>query len=309
MDQEHLEGGDPQADGRAFRRSLGQFPTGVTIVTTMQGDEPVGIAVNSFAAVSLDPPLVLWSIRRESASADAFLKAGHFAINILGVDQVGACQAFGSGAPDRFDCIRWALGLKGVPLIEGAIAHLQCRLETVHEGGDHLILIGYVEHHARFAGDPLLFAQGQYGVLRNHPSLAAEVSEGQNSIASQSSFLRLLSAASQKLSAEFQTYRDSLGVSVAAARILHWLRLGPSNAESLQRATFLGSYEVEEALADLAAKADLHDQGGYFVLTDTGQQKAAALTAQAATFTRKKLAGADEADIAAAARVLTILQR
>ena len=165
-----IEQGDPAADGRAFRRCLGQYPTGVTVITAQNGEQLVGMAVNSFAAVSLDPPLVLWSIRRESKSARDFLEASHFAVNILAADQVEVSQRFGAGDPERFQRTPWSRGVSGAPLLSQAIAHLECKRTVVHEGGDHMILVGQVERYARFDGEPLLFSQGQYAVAQTHPS-------------------------------------------------------------------------------------------------------------------------------------------
>lgn len=162
-----IEPGDPAMDPRAFRRCLGQYPTGVTIVTACHQGQLLGMAVNSFAAVSLSPPLVLWSIRRESRSAQAFIEAGHFAVSILAQDQVEVSQAFGAAAPDRFDTVAWQPGLEGAPLVDGAIAHLECRTEAVHDGGDHHILVGRVLRQQRFEGAPLVFAQGQYAVTQH----------------------------------------------------------------------------------------------------------------------------------------------
>jgi len=147
-----VEEGDPAGDSRAFRRCLGQYPTGVTVITACHGDELVGMAVNSFAAVSLEPPLVLWSIRRESKSLAAFLGASHFAVNILAADQVQASHWFGAGHPDRFQLVPWHAGASGAPLLDGALAHLECRRVQLDEGGDHLILRGHGERCARFAG-------------------------------------------------------------------------------------------------------------------------------------------------------------
>lgn len=161
-----IDPGDPALDAQAFRRCLGQYPTGVTIITACHGGQLLGMAVNSFAAVSLAPPLVLWSIRRESRSAQAFLEAGHFAVSILADHQVDVSQAFGAAAPDRFEQVAWTPGLEGAPLIEGAIAHLECRTDIVHDGGDHHILIGRVVRQQRFEGAPLVFAQGQYAATQ-----------------------------------------------------------------------------------------------------------------------------------------------
>lgn len=165
-----LEEGDPAADSRAFRRCLGQYPTGVTIVTARRADRLAGMAVNSFAAVSLDPPLVLWSIRRESRSVADFTEAGHFAVNILRENQAEAAQLFGASDPERFLRTPWHGGRTGAPLLDGALAHLECRCVAVHEGGDHLIIVGQVERYARFDGVPLVFAQGRYAATADLPA-------------------------------------------------------------------------------------------------------------------------------------------
>jgi len=230
-----LESGSPADDGRAFRRCLGQFATGVTVVTARNGEKLVGLAVNSFAAVSLSPALVLWSIRRESGSTPDFLQASHFAVSVLADDQVQVSQMFGSSHPQRFELAPWRAGLGGAPLLDGAIAHFECRSATVHEGGDHLILIGEVERYARFEGAPLLFTQGRYGVAQEHPSLeehgsaapapAAAVEPGPE-------LLRNLIYASQRLSLGFDQHRQDLGLAVPTARVINRLSEGPAAPRS-----------------------------------------------------------------------------
>lgn len=154
--------GCPLTDSRAFRRCLGQYPTGVTVITARHGDRLVGMTVNSFASVSLDPPLILWSIRRESKNVDAYKDAGHFAVNVLAHDQVQVSQWFGNGHPEKFERVSWEAGLGGAPLIHGAVAQLECRRVSLQEAGDHLILIGEVEQYAHFDGKPLTFSNGTY---------------------------------------------------------------------------------------------------------------------------------------------------
>jgi len=167
-----LEYGSPLSDPRAFRRCLGQYATGVAVITTRHQGRSVGMAVNSFAAVSLDPALVLWSIRRESSGLQSFIEAPEFAVNVLAASQIEIAQVFGSGHPDRFAHGSWSAGVGEVPLLEGALARFECRREAVHEGGDHLILVGRVERYARFAGEPLVFAQGQYALSQEYPPAA-----------------------------------------------------------------------------------------------------------------------------------------
>lgn len=307
-----IEQGDPSDDGRAFRRSLGQFCTGVAVITVRNGDKVAGMAVNSFSAVSLDPPLILWSIRRESSSAATFLESGHFAVNVLAADQVEISQLFGASHADRFSRGAWTSGLNGAPLLEGAIAHFECALDTVHEGGDHLILVGRVQHYARFAGEPLLFAQGQYAVAQNHPQLLVPVAPPCPAVADRhgSSFLKLLSVTSQKMSALFQEHRHSLGVTPASARVLNRLFEGPCDLKELERVTYLGEADVQDAVAALVAQGQISETpGANFQLTERGRETSKALARRSAEFTIDKLRGIPDSEIAAATHLLQTLQQ
>jgi len=153
-------------DRRDYRGTLGQFATGVTVVTmrTPNGRR-IGLTVNSFTSVSLDPPLVLWCLSRESASLPEFLTTNRFAINVLALNQVAIAQRFATRHADRFAGIGCGIGPGGVPLLDGAIAHLVCRNIIQQPTGDHLIFIGEVERYERFAGEPLVFQAGDYGRL------------------------------------------------------------------------------------------------------------------------------------------------
>jgi flavin reductase (DIM6/NTAB) family NADH-FMN oxidoreductase RutF/DNA-binding MarR family transcriptional regulator len=306
-----IEQGVPEADGRAFRQCLGQYPTGVTIITARCADKLLGMAVNSFAAVSLNPPLVLWSIRRESASAADFCEAGHFGVSVLAADQVQVSQWFGSAHPERFSLAAWSPDSHGSPLLNGAIAHLECRRHTVLDGGDHFILVMHVESYARYRGEPLLFAQGQYAVTQRHPNVpsnrtaaaSARVGEDEGP-----SLPRLLSRASQRMSAQFQKHREALGLTVSSARVLNRLGSGPYGVEELEQLTYLGPEAVEDALADLVAQGYVvKNQAALYELTTSGRDKNAAVADRAAAFTQEKLTGLPESDIAAAKRVLMVL--
>jgi flavin reductase (DIM6/NTAB) family NADH-FMN oxidoreductase RutF/DNA-binding MarR family transcriptional regulator len=304
-----LEQGEPLADGRAFRRCLGQYPTGVSIITAQHGETRVGMAVNSFAAVSLDPALVLWSIRCESGSAPTFMAASHFAISVLAADQVEVSQLFGSGHEQRFELAPWVAGAGGAPLIKGAIAHLECRLVKVYEGGDHWILIGQVEQYTRFAGEPLVFAQGQYAVTQNHPQLA---NAAQQASAPQPSredplFTSLLSSVSQHMSHLFQAHRQALGVTRATSRVLNFLSQGAASIDALEHDSLLGRGAIEDALNDLAQQGYVETNAGEYALTASGLEKRCALVARAREFTEQQLAAISDADIAAAKRVMHAL--
>lgn len=150
-------------DPIALRNALGQYATGVAVVTTLDREgRPTGLTVNSFASVSLDPPLVLWSLALTSACVPAFDACGHFAISVLTVDQVALSNRFATNGIDKFEGVEWAPGLGGVPIIAGAGAVFECVAEARHAGGDHTIFIGRVERFSHGESQPLIFHAGRY---------------------------------------------------------------------------------------------------------------------------------------------------
>ena len=149
-------------NGRAYRDALGKFATGVTIVTCNSEIGPLGMTVNSFASVSLDPPLVLWSPARASQRCAAFEAAEHFAIHVLNDTQKDHCHVFAREGTN-FETLDWSLSDKGVPLIEGCMARFQCLRHAVHDGGDHSIIVGRVIAASVSDGNPLVFSRGAFG--------------------------------------------------------------------------------------------------------------------------------------------------
>jgi flavin reductase (DIM6/NTAB) family NADH-FMN oxidoreductase RutF len=151
-------------DARELRNALGTFPTGVAVVTTRAPSGAfVGLTINSFSSLSLEPPLVLWALQLASPSLGAFDRARHFAVNILAEGQVELSKRFASQLPNKFSDLEVHAGLEGLPLIAGCAARLECRAAARHNGGDHVLFIGQVE---RFEYDarkrPLVFYAGRY---------------------------------------------------------------------------------------------------------------------------------------------------
>ncbi|GGL57460.1 flavin reductase family protein [Wenxinia marina] len=155
---------DPASDPRGYRRALGAFATGVTVVTTVTDEGPVGITANSFSSVSLDPPLILWAPDKGSRRYDAFARAGRFAINVLAVDQHGVCDAFRK-SKDAFDAGEWETGADGIPVLARALAVYECAQEALHDAGDHALVIGRVLSVRLRGGLPLVFHGGAYGAF------------------------------------------------------------------------------------------------------------------------------------------------
>jgi flavin reductase (DIM6/NTAB) family NADH-FMN oxidoreductase RutF len=155
-------------DTRDFRNALGTFATGVTIITARGRDgEPVGLTVNSFASVSLDPPLVLWSQSLYAQSLPAFQEASHFVVNVLAADQVELSQRFAGAHDNRFLNVEHIVPEHGAPVIVGCAAHFECRNEARYYGGDHVIFLGRVERYAHSSRPTLMFCHGRY--MRGRP--------------------------------------------------------------------------------------------------------------------------------------------
>ncbi len=151
-------------DEARFRQVLGHFATGVTVVTGIDGDEPVGLAVNSFTSVSLDPPLVAFSVGRRSATWPRIRTTGQFTVNILSADQEVVSRRFASHAGPRFDGIGWHPSPSGSPVLDGALAWIDATVEAEHDAGDHLLIIGRVSGlDVAREGAPLVFYRGGYG--------------------------------------------------------------------------------------------------------------------------------------------------
>jgi flavin reductase (DIM6/NTAB) family NADH-FMN oxidoreductase RutF len=156
---------------RQFRDALAQFATGVTIVCARAGPSRyVGFTANSFNSVSLEPPLILWSLARRSASLGAFEAAERYAVNVLAADQAELARRFSRPHADRFAGVGHRLGWSDAPLIEGCVAWLECRHHARHAAGDHVVFIGEVVTVERARGSGLVFHQGAFGGVAPLPT-------------------------------------------------------------------------------------------------------------------------------------------
>jgi flavin reductase (DIM6/NTAB) family NADH-FMN oxidoreductase RutF len=159
-------------NAREFRNALGCFATGIAIMATRDTDGKfIGITVNSFASVSLDPPLISFCLDRNATSLQGFLSAEHFTVNVLAEGQETLSAAFArSSAGDKFTGIEFEIGPSGLPLLAECLTHLECVREAVHDAGDHLIMIGRVIRLAqRPEGRPLLYFRGRYARIGEPP--------------------------------------------------------------------------------------------------------------------------------------------
>lgn len=151
---------DPRDDLRAYRHSLGGFPTGITVMTAAQSGQRVGLTANSFGSVSLDPPLVLWNLRASSRSLPVYRAAGHFGVNVLAWHQDDLSARFATSTEDRFAGVAFTEGIAGTPLLDGCAVQYECRLVHEFPTGDHVVLIGEVLRYRNFHRDPLIFFRG-----------------------------------------------------------------------------------------------------------------------------------------------------
>ncbi len=161
----------PSESVKDYRSALGRFATGITVVTALGPDGPVAITVNSFASVSLNPPLILWSPNKNSKRHDFFVNATHFIVHVLAAEQRQVCEAFARSAY-AFDVVTTRPNEHDIPIIDGCLAVFECNKFAAFDAGDHTVLLGEVENASHRSGEALVFANGAYREIpaaRAHP--------------------------------------------------------------------------------------------------------------------------------------------
>lgn len=211
-------------DTKLFRKALSRFPTGVTVITTRDPDgRPIGVTASSFNAVSMDPPLILWSVDKSAYSASIFENASHFGVNVLAHDQIDISNRFASRGEDKFKDAAYTDGLGDAPLFEACAAQFECATWNVYDGGDHLILVGEVKSfQLDEAKSPLVFSCGGYAVPTPHPGLSDRPRHdiGQDGFV-EGYFLYLLRAIAARFSAPlYRRMQDQAGVRPEEWRVL-----------------------------------------------------------------------------------------
>jgi len=306
------ERGDPAVEQRAYRRCLSQFGTGVTVITAQAGSERAGVTVNSFASLSLEPPLVTWALKRDSRSCDVFKQAGHFAVNILADDQIEVSRVFAMPGRDKFVDVRWTPGKDGAPLVDNVLATLECDTESVQDGGDHLLIVGRVKRFCRFERSPLLFVQGRYGVAVDHPELKPMPEGGSAALVSpDTSLMVLLLYAYQAMSHRFDDRRKLVGMSLSQSRVLAVLHQNPDGLTTgpLAALTYLGMRDAEDAVADLKDRGLVQQTGGRLVLTPRGRELREAILRHLRDFDIEQMSPFTPEEVETARRVLAHLIR
>ncbi|SLN76801.1 flavin reductase family protein [Roseisalinus antarcticus] len=153
-------------DPRALRNAFGRFASGITVVSlTDDQDRPTGVTVSSFSSLSLDPPLCLFSLGKTQASRKWIESGAGFNVNILGHGQSAAAWQFAKPLEDKFEGLDWFPGRNGLPVIAGALCHFECTKWNLYDGGDHVIVVGHIEHFIEGDGDPLVFYRGKMATV------------------------------------------------------------------------------------------------------------------------------------------------
>jgi 3-hydroxy-9,10-secoandrosta-1,3,5(10)-triene-9,17-dione monooxygenase reductase component len=283
---------DFQARTRQFRAALGSFATGVTIVTTRNAaGEDIGLTANSFNSVSLDPPMVLWSLARKSLSLPAFLESGYFAVHVLAASQEDLSLTFATRGANKFAGLPVTRGAGGIPLLPDCSAVFQCRTAFNYEGGDHVIFVGEVQEFEHFNRPPLVFHSGRYAVAVEKAPAAPPPGQDDNdpdSSFSQDFLIYLLQRAHFQLFLGLRRDLERHGLSEDQWFVLSILGISDNRtAAELDRLLwYTGRRVTYELLAGLTAAgfARLHghyDPHAQVTLTDLGKRVVLELVAVA----------------------------
>jgi len=284
-------GDDREGHARRFRSALGAFATGVTIVTTRdeQGRD-IGLTANSFNSVSLEPPMVLWSLAKSARSLPMFLAASHFAVHVLAADQEELSHRFATRGSEKFSGLDLERGASQVPLLRGCSARFQCRTAFRHEGGDHVIFVGAVESFEHSDRPPLVFHGGRYAlaVQKEPVTQTPPESPDPDSSFSQDFLVYLLSRARFQLFLSLRRDLEQHGLSEAQWFVLSILGVSDDRtvAELDRLLWYTGHRVTYELLASLTAAgfAELHgsyDPHARVILTEAGRRAAIELVAAA----------------------------
>jgi len=299
----HEAGMSRALDVADFRAALGSFVTGVTIVTASDGaGRDVGVTASSFNSVSLDPPMVLWSLARKSASLPVFAQASHFAVHILAADQEHLSDRFARSGADKFAGLAIERGAGGAPLLPGAAARFQCRSAFQHDGGDHVIFVGEVEAFERDTRAPLAFHGGRYAVAaRKAANLSAAPPEAEPDTFGEDFLGYLLGRAHFQVYGKLRPILERKGLSSREHFALSAIGiLGEATHQRVAAAIgFTGQrFGAAEAEALAARGLTLPGEAGAVTLSDAGRAAFVELTAAAMAIEGDIADALDETELA-----------
>lgn len=297
-------------DPRSFRRALGNFATGVTVVTAADADGArVGVTANSFNSVSLDPPLVLWSIDKRSGSYPVFARATHFAINVLAADQIGLSNQFAHPCEDKFANMQVEIGAGDAPLLVDCAARFQCETYQQIDAGDHWIMIGKVVAFDDLGRAPLLYHQGTYAMVLPYPRVVERSGEHAPASARQvrlnQNVYYLLTQALRSYQASYQPKQCSTGLRTSEARMLMVLDgVAGLDMSGLLSEVAMPAREIEEADDALRRKGLVYNTTQGYRLTPAGEQQANQLRDIAARQQVQILAAFSDEEVAVLKKLL-----
>lgn len=264
-------------DPTAFRNALGQFATGVTIITTRAADgSPVGLTANSFSSVSLDPPLVLWSLAKTAKSLAVFTQTEHWAIHILAADQLDLSNRFAAKIDNKFDGVDTETGIADLPLLSHYAARFQCRTTYQYEGGDHIIFVGEVLDFQKSGQEPLLFHSGKYARARPHHKVIekeqATVTQDDRPPFTDDFLMYLLERATPQVTLPFHQATADSGLSLFAMRSLALLTArSPRSIANIKALNPLETCDMDAQLQALAQDGLVRIDGDNLHLSDSGR--------------------------------------
>jgi 3-hydroxy-9,10-secoandrosta-1,3,5(10)-triene-9,17-dione monooxygenase reductase component len=259
-------------DPKAFRSALGRFATGVTVVTTRDEESaPVGVTANSFNSVSLDPPMVLWSLARSSSSMPAFTSAHHFAVHILAEDQQDLSNRFAARGTDKFSGLD--IGSDGPPHLPDCSARFLCRTAFQYEGGDHVIFVGEVIGYEATEKPPLLFLGGRYAGARRAGEATSDTIDPERARVGEESLIHLIASAHTQIARHIHRYLEECGL--AQPRLMLMIAVGqhdhPAWPEIQQRVAATGYAATPRDIAELVDIGWMREADGRYALTDEGR--------------------------------------
>ena len=287
-------------DAREIRKCFGKFATGITVITALAPDgTKIGLTVNSFSSLSLDPPMILWSLDKRSNSVDALKTAPYFAVNVLASNQMDISNNFASPSDEKFAGVDLIDSEYDLPLLSDTVAYLECKNTGTHEGGDHLIFIGEVVNFKIGNKKPLLYANGQYAVAARHPGTKqADPGIGQKT-SNDDFIIPLLLRSFWEISDPFYQELLDAGIPVSHARILVHLSHTPNlTAKEIADAIRVDMASVSMSLSWLCDNGHLTKQSDdRFILSEPGLSLLDDVQCRAERFEQEVLDGYSEAEI------------
>jgi len=287
-------------DVKVLRNCFGKFATGITVITALAPDgTKLGLTVNSFSSLSLDPPMILWSLDKKSKSLEALQATSHFVVNVLASDQMDVSNNFAKTSDDKFDDVELIESKCGMPLLAGTVAHLECKNAGTYDGGDHLIFIGAVEHFDTSDKKPLLYTNGQYTIAARHPGVKMAEPDAEERSENDEFIVPLLLRSYWEISDPF--YKELLdeGIPVSHARILVHLSHSPEHtARELSDAIRVDMASVAMSVKWLCDNGHLSKlDNDKLVLSDQGLEHLSKVRSRARRFEKEVLDGYSDHDI------------